>query len=158
MKTYRLSRHIVEQANAKNIPVPVIDMVLHDFSVTRFVSIMHHDKCKKCANAKFRVTGVCNYQSKRYAIDVVVCDTCLLGITTHLSNYSAVTPIRADQPNVKFFIRECPECAKPFRITARTWEKLSEQTMHSCNGVRTDLIADEHRNMKGKYYLPKEGK
>lgn len=156
---YRLSQHLVTQANAKNIPLPVVEMVLHDFSQTRFISTMNHDKCNKCATPKTRVTGVTNYKGTRHAIDVVVCDRCSLAITVHVSNYSAVTPIRADQPEVKYFIRYCPECNKPFRVTARTWEKLSEQTMHGCkNGVRTDLISDEHRNMKGKYYLPKKGK
>lgn len=154
---YQLSKHIVSQASAKNIPLPVVNTILMGKADTMFVSV-NHDNCTKCGVKKTRMTGVVNYNKTRYAIDVVVCDKCNLAITVHLSNYSVRTPIRIDQ-NITHYECDCPDCGKSFRVTARTWEKFIEQTTHKCKGgKRVDLVADEHKGLTGKYALPKEVK
>lgn len=150
---YRITRHLQEQAQLKAIPMPVINAILEGESPIYIPQVWHHDKCK-CGFAKSCLSGIMNWDGKRHAVSVIVCDTCVVAITTHKMAEAAVTPIRADQPHVKQYHRSCGDCGRNFTITARTWEKLSEQTMHKCkHNRRVDLIADEDRNKKGKYFL-----
>lgn len=154
---YRITRHLQEQANAKQIPMQVVNTILEGKSEIYFPSVWNHDKCK-CGFAKSCLSGIMTWEGKRHAVSVIVCDTCVVAITTHKMPEAGCTPLRADQPNQKKYERTCADCGRRFTITARTWEKLSEQTMHKCkHNKRVDLIADEDRDKKGKYY-PKAGK
>ncbi|NBS70008.1 hypothetical protein EBT31_14000 [bacterium] len=154
---YRITRHLQEQAGNKKIPMPVINAILEGKSEIFFPQVWSHDKCK-CGFPKTCLSGIMKWENVRYAVSVIVCDTCGVAITTHKMAEAGCTPLRADQPNVKKYERECADCGRNFVVTARTWEKLHEQTNHKCkHGKWVDLIADEDRNEKGRYY-PKAGK
>lgn len=150
-----LRNHIYTQAHKKELSVPAIEEIAHQRSQVFYIRENKLGKCDSCGTAKEGWNGIGTIDGVRYAIEMVVCPTCGDARTVYMMNNAGCTPIRQDQWNSgqRRFTRQCGDCGKSFVITAQTWEKLSEQTMHKCkNGKRVDLIADEHRNMTGKYF------
>lgn len=85
------------------------------------------------------------------SVAVIVCHRCSVAITCYLPDSVGATPLRPDQPQQSFRTK-CEDCGKKFVVTARTWEDLHKQTNHRCVGGKfTDLIADEHRHLRGVY-------
>ena len=151
-----LRNHIYTQANKKKLSIPAVHELAEKKSPVFFIRESGLGKCDSCGTAKHGWNGIGNINGVRYALEMVVCPTCGDARTVYMMNNAGCTPIRQDQvaKGVKRFERKCDDCGKKFTITAQTWEKLSEQTMHKCkNGKRVDLIADEHRDMTGKYFL-----
>lgn len=153
-----LRNHIFVQAEKKNISVSAIHELANKRSAIFYIRESGLGKCSTCGTNKQGWNGIGNIDGVRYALEMVVCPTCGDARTVYMMNNAGCTPIRADQwaRGERRFSRSCGDCGKAFTITAQTWEKLSEQTMHKCkHGKRVDLIADEHREMKGKYHPKK---
>lgn len=152
--TVLLRKHIFTVAQDKKIPLPAIHEVANKKSAIFYVREKGLGTCD-CGVAKHGWNGIGTISGVRYALEMVVCPNCGDARTVYLMNNAGCTPIRPDQwaRGERKFQRSCGDCGKSFAVTAQTWEKLSEQTMHKCkNGKRVDLIADEHRDMKGKYH------
>ena len=148
----RITKHLIEQAAKKGIDMGAIQMVLDNKADVNLRRERKHDICDKCMTAKWEWSGIGSYKGIRFAITTIVCDTCKSAITVYEMDENGCTPLRGDQPNVRSYQRPCGDCGTTFTITARTWEKLREQTTHKCKGKTVDLIADKHRDMKGKYF------
>ena len=149
-----IRNHVWTMAQAKGISPKAIQEVANKKSSVFFIRQHGLGKCS-CGVAKEGWNGIGTIDGVRYAIEMVRCPQCGDFRTAYKMNNDGCTPIRPDQwaRGERKFERKCDDCGKKFVITAQTWEKLSEQTMHKCkNGKRVDLIADEHRDMKGKYH------
>lgn len=152
---YRVSNHLWSQAQAKGIPAPAVVAVLEQRTELHWIRVNGVGKCQRCGITKHEHNGVwVSENGHRFAIGIVVCDRCRTAITTYKANDEGCTPIRADQ-NIRQYQRKCADCDKKFIITARTWEKLSEQTRHKCHGRVVDLIAEDDKDKRGRYYLGK---
>ena len=150
---YRVSNHIWVRAEAKNIPAEAVVAVLERRTQTHWVRVNGLGKCQKCGVDKYEYNGVwLSAKGERVAIGIVVCDRCKSAITVYKNNNEGCTPIRPDQP-IKSYQRECGDCGRRFRITAQTWEKLHEQTNHKCRGKFVDLIAEDDKDKRGRYFI-----
>ena len=148
----QITKHLIEQANKKGISLGAVNVVLENKADVNLRRERKHDICERCTNPKWEWSGIGKWQNIKFAITTIVCDTCKKAITVYEMDESGCTPLRGDQPNVKGYDRPCADCGRKFHITARTWEKLREQTTHKCKGKVVDLIADKHQDMKGKYF------
>lgn len=148
----KITNHLVTQAQNKKIALGAIMQVLEGRADIVLKRERMHDICERCTNPKQGWTGIGKYQNERYNLTTIVCVTCDNAITVYEAEEECCTPLRGDQPNQKAYKRTCADCNRHFTITARTWEKLREQTTHKCKGKSVNLIADKHQEMKGKYF------
>lgn len=148
----KIAKHIYNVAYRKGLPAQAIQEIISGRSQVRFVRTQGLGKCQRCGHNKHEVNGIGKLPNgERYAIGIIICPKCEVAITAYLNNNEGCTPIRPDQKGVTQYRRECGDCGRKFLITARTWEKLKQQTTHNCKGQTVDLIADEHRTLKGAY-------
>lgn len=148
-----LRKHIWEMAEKKGIDPRAVEEVADKKSNIFYIRERGLGKCR-CGVAKHGWNGIGNIAGKRYAVEMVVCPNCGDARTVYMMNNAGCTPIRPDQwaRGERKYERKCDDCGKKFTITAQTWEKLREQTTHKCRGKVVDLIAEEHKDMKGKYH------
>lgn len=153
MNTPILRNHIWTQAEKKGIDKRAVLELANRRSAIFYIRERGLGKCD-CGVAKHGWNGIGSIDGVRYAIEMVVCPKCGDARTVYMMNNAGCTPIRPDQwaKGQRKYERKCDDCGKKFLITAQTWEKLREQTTHKCKGKTVDLIADEHKDMKGKYH------
>jgi len=158
----RIRKHILKVAQDKNLDINAVNEIIENRCDIRYIRTHGLGTCRDCGTAKHEMNGFgkAKHNGKRYAYGIVYCPKCEWAITVYINNDEGCTPIRPDQKNVKQYPRKCNDCGRKFTITARTWEKLKEQTTHKCRGKVVDLIADEHRHLTGIYnpFNYKEGK
>jgi hypothetical protein len=149
-----IRNHVWKMAEAKGISPKAIQEVANRKSSLFYVRTHGLGKCS-CGVAKEGWNGIGTIDGVRYAIEMVACPKCGDFRTAYKMNNDGCTPIRPDQwaRGERKYERKCGDCGRTIRITAQTWEKLREQTTHPCkNGKVADLIAEEHKDMKGKYH------
>jgi hypothetical protein len=94
--SYTLSRHLVQQAEAKGIPLAAVYHVLNNPQIT-YQSFRRTPKgrvartCAKCGSGQVKVTGV----GQGHALCVPACPTCKVGVTVWVDQVE--TDLRDDQ-------------------------------------------------------------
>lgn len=144
----KLTRHIIKQANDKNIPLAVIHTIINE-QVGLLKADLDFGKrdriCTRCGSVKRGYSNITPIRigGKDYTAKVVVCVRCDEAITVFpdemLAGYTPIHQYQWDK-GMRQYTAKCHDCRRTFVIDSRDYNECVRKTTHTCKGQTRHIM------------------